>query len=179
MQCCAVLWCVVVSLGIKWCVVLCCSLLWCVIRCGMPCCVVAWRVVLWSHEVCCSVLRCTHTHGITEHTTAYHSTHHRVHTPHNIPQRAKHPSNTPSCRTTQHSYKPQHITHHNRLQHSVMWCGVVWCGGVSCDRVAYLVGWVVCWLLGRLGYLLGVWPIGACCVVCAPGVCCGMLLYAL
>ena len=38
----------------------------------------------------------------------------------------------------------------------VMWCGlvsfgVVWCGGVSCDRVACVVGRMVCWLFGRLG----------------------------
>ena len=34
-------------------------------------------------------------------TTAYGTTHHRVHTPHNMPQPAKHPTNNPSCQTTQ------------------------------------------------------------------------------
>ena len=58
MQCSIVLWCVVVSLGVKWCGVLCCSLLWCVICYRVLCCVVAWCVVLWSHEERCSVLRC-------------------------------------------------------------------------------------------------------------------------
>ena len=54
-----------------------------------------------------------------------------------------------------------------------MWCG--WCGSLNGVLVAWQVG-----LFGRLGHLLGVWPVVACYVVSAPcGVCCGMLLYAL
>ena len=40
-------------------------------------------------------------------------------------------------------------------------CRVVWCGGVSCDRAAFLVGSMVCWLLGRLG-CLAAWVIFGC-----------------
>ena len=76
-----------------------------------------------------------------------------------------------------------------------LWCvvlcgggGVVCCGHMTCVVVCYVFMWcgwsgllngmLVAWqvgLFGRLGYLLGVWPVGACCVVSAP---CGMPWYA-
>ena len=57
---------------------------------------------------------CTHTHDITEHTTAYSTTHHRVQTPHNMPQPAKHPTNNPSCQTTQPAKQPTHRSTNHR-----------------------------------------------------------------
>ena len=60
--------------------------------------------------------------------------------------------------------------------------GVMWCGLVSCLS-GWLDGVLVAWqvgLFGSLGHLLGVWLVGAHCVVPAPyGVWCRMLLYAL
>ena len=64
-----------------------------------------------------------------------------------------------------------------------MTCPGVWCVFMRCGWCGWLNGVLVAWqlgLFGSLGYLLGVWPVGACCVVCAPyGVWCRMLLYAL
>ena len=76
------------------------------------------------------------------------------------------------------------------VRSGVMWCGLVSCGVVWCVGVGYraigLSGWLngvlVAWqvgLFGSSGDLLGVWPVGACCVVSAPcGVWCRMPLYA-
>ena len=55
-----------------------------------------------------SKYRCTHRCDITEHTSECHSTHHRVQTPHNMPQPAKHPINNRSCQTTQPAKQPTH-----------------------------------------------------------------------
>ena len=76
-----------------------------------------------------------------------------------------------------------------RVSCGVVWCHVVWCGVVRWGIVRYgclfglLNGVLVAWqvgLSGRLGYLLGVWLVGARCVVFAPcGVWCRMPLYAL
>ena len=55
-----------------------------------------------------SIYMGTHTHDITQHTTAYNTTHHRVQTPHSMPQPAKHPTNNASCQTTQPATQPTH-----------------------------------------------------------------------
>ena len=66
MQCCAVLWCVVVSQGVKWCDVVWCDvvcggLLYCagrVVCCGHMRCAVVCCVVMWCGRVSCDVVWC-------------------------------------------------------------------------------------------------------------------------